>query len=249
MPGPHLSADPESTRPLTARSVVLSLLLGSHPEPLSSAGLVAAAGLFGLTPATTRVALSRAVTAGDVERSDAGHLLGPRLRARQARQEQALAPRLLDWDGIWETAVVVVSGLSSAGRSQLRDDLASYRLAELRPGVWMRPANLARPRSYVEDASLRTFLAEPVEQDADELAAALWDLDEWATTGARLISALESATHPADRFLGAARIVRHLVTDPILPDPLLPPGWPGRALRESYADYQRELRDVALARA
>ena len=36
-------------------------------------------------------------------------------------------------------------------------------------------------------------------------------------------------------------MVRHLLTDPVLPDEMLPDGWPGAALRESYAQFAAEL--------
>ena len=39
----------------------------------------------------------------------------------------------------------------------------------------------------------------------------------------------------------AAAMVRHLLTDPVLPGELLPDGWPGAALREAYNDFAAEL--------
>ena len=41
--------------------------------------------------------------------------------------------------------------------------------------------------------------------------------------------------------VAAAAMVRHLLTDPVLPDDLLPRHWPGDALREAYADFAAEL--------
>src|SRR5258706_16483999 len=51
-------------RPLSARSVVASVLLGSHPPRLSAAGLVELCGRFGISGGATRVALSRLGAAG-----------------------------------------------------------------------------------------------------------------------------------------------------------------------------------------
>jgi phenylacetic acid degradation operon negative regulatory protein len=39
----------------------------------------------------------------------------------------------------------------------------------------------------------------------------------------------------------AAAIVRHLLTDPVLPEELLPAGWPGTRLRAVYNDFATEL--------
>ena len=36
-------------------------------------------------------------------------------------------------------------------------------------------------------------------------------------------------------------MVRHLLTDPVLPAELLPADWPGDQLRDAYADFAAEL--------
>jgi phenylacetic acid degradation operon negative regulatory protein len=41
--------------------------------------------------------------------------------------------------------------------------------------------------------------------------------------------------------LTAAAMVRHLLTDPVLPDELLPDDWPGAALRDAYNTFAAEL--------
>jgi phenylacetic acid degradation operon negative regulatory protein len=43
------------------------------------------------------------------------------------------------------------------------------------------------------------------------------------------------------RFVAAAAMVRHLLTDPVLPPELLPDGWPGAALRDAYHEFAAEL--------
>ncbi|EHN77844.1 hypothetical protein SMCF_2624, partial [Streptomyces coelicoflavus ZG0656] len=48
------------------------------------------------------------------------------------------------------------------------------------------------------------------------------------------------ARRPAGRLTAFAAVVRHLLEDPVLPAELLPPDWPGAALRDAYARYQRE---------
>jgi len=57
-------------QPLTARSVLLSTLLGYHPPELPVSALVRVAALFGIAEGTTRAALSRLVAAGDVAAAD-----------------------------------------------------------------------------------------------------------------------------------------------------------------------------------
>jgi phenylacetic acid degradation operon negative regulatory protein len=234
-------------RPLPARSVVLSLLLGSHPDRMSPAELTRAGAHFGIPASTLRVALTRAVAAGDLRREGSDYVLGDRLVARQRRQDEAVEDAETPWDGEWEMAVVVVAGRPGPERAALRDHLASHRLAELREGVWTRPANLRRAAAYSSDPVLTCFRARP-DEDPAELAARLWDLDTWAKEGEDLLGLLDSTTDAAQRLAVAANVVRHLTADPLLPGPLLPGGWPGPALRTAYAAYQRELRDLAITR-
>ncbi|UUW91350.1 PaaX family transcriptional regulator C-terminal domain-containing protein [Pimelobacter simplex] len=235
----------EALAPLSARSVMLSMLLGSHPDRMSAAELVRAGEHFGIPAATSRVALTRAVAAGDLQRDAGDYVLGERLAARQRRQDEAVLDAETGWDGTWEMAVVVVAGRTGAERAALRDRLASYRLAELREGVWTRPANLRRPKGYADEEVLSTFAVRP-DEDAAALAARLWDLDSWAHQGRALLTRLAATTDPALRLAVAAHVVRHLAADPLLPAALLPGDWPATAMRTAYAGYQDELRSLSV---
>lgn len=223
---------------------MLSLLLGSHPDRMSAADLVRAGEHFAIPAATTRVALTRAVAAGDLHRDAGDYVLGERLARRQRHQDEAVLDAETPWDGTWEIAVVVVTGRSGPERAALRERLASYRLAELREGVWTRPANLRRSRSYADDVVLSTFTACP-DEDPASLAAGLWDLHARAADGRALLARLASTTDPAPRLAVAAHVVRHLAADPLLPAALLPRDWPAADLRTAYAAYQSELRTLS----
>lgn len=233
-------------KPLPARSVALSLLLGSHPGRMSPAALTAAGEHFGIPSSTMRVALTRAVAAGDLERAQGDYALGERLARRQQRQDEGVEDAASPWDGSWEMAVVVVSGRPGPERAVLRETLTRHRLAELREGVWTRPANLRRPAAYADDPVLSTFRATP-DDDPALLVRRLWDLAAWSATGHELLRALAAPRPPAERLAVAAHLVRHLASDPLLPPALLPDGWPGAALRAAYADYEEELRTIASA--
>ncbi|MEU2929109.1 PaaX family transcriptional regulator C-terminal domain-containing protein [Streptomyces sp. NPDC007251] len=227
-------------RPLSARSVVLSLLLGAHPAEMPVKDLVRLVEPFGVGGSTLRAALSRMVTAGDLRRTDAGYRLSDRLLARQRRQDEALRPATRAWHGDWEMVVITATGRGPAERAELRARLTALRLAELREGVWLRPANLDRALPDALTRVARTYIARPDEPPHD-LAARLWPLDAWAATARTLLDRTEAARTPADRLTAYAAAVRHLLTDPVLPPGLLPADWPGEALRTAYTGYQREL--------
>ncbi len=225
-------------RPLTARSVVLSLLLGAHPPRLPVRDILDAGEAFGLAPATVRVALTRLAQAGDLVSEQAVYALSPRHLERQRLQDAEMDPHRLPWDGGWETIVVTSTGRDASSRAGLRRRLASRRLVMVREGVWMRPDNIPRDDSPEPD-TIRLLARH---DDPQTLAGQLWDLPAWAATGRELLDATAHGSTFADRFTGAAALVRHLRTDPALPDPLLPDDWPGAAMRRGYEDFRSEIR-------
>ncbi|RWA18993.1 PaaX family transcriptional regulator C-terminal domain-containing protein [Mycolicibacterium elephantis] len=224
---------------MTARSVVLSVLLGAHPACATASELVRLTADFGLKESAVRVALTRMVSAGDLVRDRDGYRLSDRLLARQRRQDDALNPRLREWNGDWTMLVITSVGTDARTRSGLRTALQQNRFAELREGVWLRPDNL----DMVSPADVLTHVRVMRARDDDPvgLAAQLWDLSEWAATGRELLDEIDSAPDIPGRFVAAAGIVRHLLTDPVLPAELLPDDWPGAALREVYTTFAAEL--------
>ncbi|MET9765315.1 PaaX family transcriptional regulator C-terminal domain-containing protein [Streptomyces sp. NPDC006372] len=231
-------------RPLSARSVVLSLLLGTHPAELPARELGRLVRGFDVGGSTLRAALSRMVAAGDLRRTDTGYRLSDRLLERQRRQDDAVRPRTRAWDGDWEMVVITATGRGPAERADLRARLTGLRLAELREGVWLRPANLARALPGDLDRVAQHYTARP-DRPGRDLAATLWPLDAWSETARALLDHIAGARRPADRLAAFAAVVRHLLADPVLPSALLPADWPGAELRAAYAEYQGELsRDV-----
>lgn len=224
---------------MTARSVVLSVLLGAHPAWASAGELVRLTVDFGIREATLRVALTRMVGAGDLVRSADGYRLSERLLGRQRRQDDALDPPLRTWHGTWATVIVTSAGTDARSRAALRTTLQDRRFGELREGVWMRPANLAA--DLADGLCDRVRMLQVHDDDPADLARRLWDLPGWARTGHRLLAEISCAKDVPGRFEVAAATVRHLLTDPVLPAELLPEDWPGAALRAAYHDFAAEL--------
>ena len=229
---------------LTARSVILSALLGLDSPDASIAGILAMATDLGLRESTVRVALTRLVAAGDLERTNGRCRLSPRLLERQQRQDHALHPARRDWDGMWDLAVVTVGSESSTERALLRDTLQKARLGEIREGVWARPANLDLEFSPDLRRRLNLFRAAPEEASTD-LASRLFTPSAWASSADELLDALAAAPGIANRFEIAAAVVRHILRDPLLPGELLPEPWPGDRLRDAYEEFRNELTGLA----
>jgi phenylacetic acid degradation operon negative regulatory protein len=220
---------------MTARSVVLSVLLGAHPAWATAAELVRLTDDVGIKETTLRVALTRMVGAGDLVRSDDGYRLSDRLLGRQRRQDDALHPPIREWDRRWITVVVTAVGTDARTRAALRLALQHSRFAELREGVWLRPDNLVT--ELPDEVRGRVRVLRASDDAPAELAATLWDLPAWSKAGHRLLRDMDRAAGIPERFAVAAAMVRHLLTDPVLPADLVPADWPADRLRLAYADF------------
>lgn len=235
-------------RPLSARSVALSTLLGFHPPALPVNALIRVGALFDIAERTMRVALTRMVASGDVVAENGVYRLSARLVERQARQDESCWPHTGRWRGDWEMGVVTTSSRPLAGRVELRRSMFALRLAELREGVWLRPANLVREVPSAVSDQCMFFKGHP-EGDPLELTKSLWDLDAWAAEARRLQEALDDATELKAGFLVSAEVFRHLLIDPVLPPELLPEGWPAADLRDQFgrfmANYEARLREYS----
>jgi phenylacetic acid degradation operon negative regulatory protein len=224
---------------MTARSVVLSVLLGLHPAWASASELIRLTADFGIKETTLRVALTRMVSAGDLIRSADGYRLSDRLLARQRRQDEAMRPRVRASGKDWIMLIVTSVGTDARTRATLRNTMRDMRFGELREGVWMRPDNL--DLDLDPDVRDRVRVLKAHDNASAELAGQLWDLPSWAETGHRLLNEMAGACDVPGRFVVAAAMVRHLLTDPMLPAELLPDDWPGAPLRAAYHDFATEL--------
>lgn len=247
---------PRNTRPLAARSVLASVLLGTDPPWLPTPLLVRTTALFGISEGATRTALSRLVAGGEATAERGGYRLVGRLVARQERQAASRLATTRPWDGTWELATVDGDAArSAADRAACRDALAALRLVELREGFWGRPDNLDPERAPDAREVMHRWCTHwgDARPDTPPDPTALWDLPAWATNAEALrdeMSALVGELEAGDTsglaagFVTSAAVLRHLQADPILPVDLLPPGWPGAALRADYDRYDAAYRSV-----
>ncbi len=232
-------------RPLTARQVVASTLLGVDPPRLPAQALVRSGELFGLRPGATRTALSRMAAAGEVVADDGRYVLVGPLLERHGRQQAARHAGPEAWDGGWVLVVVDEGRRSAADRSAFRDAARRWKLGEVREGCWARPDNLPDDRSPAARAVLAdqaTFVRDARPDDVAPFLAAL-DTDGWAATARALIDEMEAGQPALDArrtevlgttFETAAAVLRHLVADPALPPALRPEDWPADDLRAVY---------------
>lgn len=234
-------------RPLNARSIVLSVLLGMHPPQLSAARLVRLGALFDISSGAMRTALSRSVRTGELELESGRYRLVGALLGRQRAQDlgRSLATEAEGWNGDWSTVFAIESGRSLADRRAFRATMTNHRLGELRPTIWMRPAN----RIVVPDVDKTISTTGPLRGPTDnDLVAQLWNLPAFDSVARDLlercrqqIATLDWETPDAivPSFELAATILRFLRREPLLPIELQPVGWPIDDLRTAYAELER----------
>ncbi|MCV7125194.1 PaaX family transcriptional regulator C-terminal domain-containing protein [Mycobacterium lacus] len=237
-------------RPLSARSVLASALLGSDQARLTVGELVAVASLFGISDGAARTCLWRMVSNGELTGDGGSYALAGRLLERRQRVDEA--SRIDDaaahkWDGTWELAIVSLDRRSAADRLELRKAATALHLAELREGVWIRPDNLDPQRLPISRAVLDRqcthFHRAATDITADRVRT-LFYLDGWEDDARVLIEAMNEALDSRARddssdsftyaFALSIAVVRHLQLDPLLPVELIGDHWPGPMLRSTY---------------
>lgn len=170
--------------------------------------------------------------------------LGAAMLERQQRLDLGREGRHEPWMGEWWTAIVLADRRGLAERRLFRAEMTKRLMGELRPDVWLRPANVARP--VVSGDVL--VVEGPIDRDPVEIAGSLWDLDELAAT-ARLLSAevdvVMEGLVAADQtvlpssFIVSVAVARFLAVEPQLPAEIVGATWPVEELRDVYRDLER----------
>jgi phenylacetic acid degradation operon negative regulatory protein len=226
------------------RSLILDLLSTLRGGSMPVGALVAAGGLFGIAENGVRVALSRLLTRKLVQRDERGlYRLGPRAAPLDQRvvSWRRIEERLRRWDGGW-IGVQLADRRGSQGRRGEAAERALRLLgfAPLPTGLRVRPDNLRGGVDAIR-GELLTLGLEPdalvfslgdLDAEAEARARGLWDtaalrrgyarsLRELAASEARL-PGLDEAASMVESFTLGGRVIRSLVRDPLLPEPLIP---------------------------
>lgn len=219
----------------TARSFALDLLSTLRRGAMPVRALVDAAALFGIADGSVRVALTRLIAEGLVERDERGsYRLGAGaepVRTRVAAWRD-LSSQLRSWSGAW----IGVAGARRGSERALR--LLGFRA--LTKAVAVRPDNLAGGLERVRDDLTALGLApgalvcelRELDPVSEARARSLWNADglvERYRKHAREIDAstrrlrARSETHAmVESFRVGGAALRTLATDPLLPEPIVP---------------------------
>lgn len=226
---------------LNARHLILDLLLASTRHQLSAREAITACGIFAISENSVRVALVRLSADGLVQAAGRGHYrLGPQALdlAGDVATWRSAEQRVRPWAGDWLT--VFSAGLGRSNRTALKHRERALQMLgfrELEQGLHVRPNNIEQDIDRVRqrlhtlgleaDASL--FVSSHWAQDA--ALRALWNGNELNNRYAQLQQELETwmlgaheldaETAARESFLIGGNAIRHIVFDPLLPEPLV----------------------------
>ncbi|MBM4381908.1 MAG: PaaX family transcriptional regulator [Deltaproteobacteria bacterium] len=228
----------------TAKSLTLDLLSSLRGAAMPVAALIAAARLFRIDENALRVAITRLLAAGQIVRDERGqYRLGEAAHAIDQRVLgwRAAELRITKWaGGWWMVRAGTLAPARSHERRQRQRALALLGFAELAPGIALRPdnlrASLAELRGELRELGLErdamVALVRELDAESDARARALWKREKLAASYRRslaelLASEARLAALPEERamvesFLLGGRVIRELVLDPLLPEPLAP---------------------------
>jgi phenylacetic acid degradation operon negative regulatory protein len=222
----------------TAKSLTLDLLSSLRGDSMPISALVAAAALFGVPGGSLRVAVTRLLAQGQLERAGRGrYRLGPNALAvdRHAQGWRSRENRLRRWGGRW----IAVHGAGSVPDPASERALAWLGFEAFRPGLHLRPDNWKGGVDAIrtELHELGLALAAPVfrlDQLSDAEAAeagGLWDLQALVegyrfarselARSARNLARASEADAMVESFLLGGEVIRQLARDPLLPDALV----------------------------
>jgi phenylacetic acid degradation operon negative regulatory protein len=267
----------EGSRPQHLIITLFGAYWQGRTEHLPSAGLVALASDFGVSPTSARAALSRLGRRGLLASSKVGRrtFYGPTAPTAAALREGA--ERILSfglddgapWDGTWLVVVFSVPEEQRDLRHALRTRLRWLGFAALYDGVWVAPrADPEAAERAIRDcgvAQASVFRATSLYAPAGAGAAArhplsAWNLEEIRRGYEKFIRCFEPVSgRIADGRVQArdALVQRTAImdtwrifpaADPDLPAALLPAGWPRQRAREVFARVYDSLGPLAEAR-
>ena len=241
--GVNSSTERLGVRPFSARSLVLSVLLGLPDPRLRRTAAFRLADLFGIAPGTMRTALSRLVASGDVTVDGHDYELTGRLLERKLAQDAGRRSPRATWDGSWWVVLVTDANRDVGARREFRTHMINARMGELRPECWVRPSNIDDPLGLTDLDGVVAVRGALTGLDPATMVRRVWDLDaiaarcRWLST--RLGAPPDAATALPDAMLVSAAVLRFLREEPLLPAVLTPVGWPVDDLRRRYRDYDR----------
>ncbi|HVM98222.1 MAG TPA: hypothetical protein VMT89_17640 [Candidatus Acidoferrales bacterium] len=242
------------------KRLIVDLLSTAPKRSMPVAALIVAGELFGISENHLRVSLARLRAVGTVETDDRGrYRLAERTASvgRQVSSWREIDQRLRAWTGNW--IGVHTAGVSRSERRSHRHSDRALRFLGFEPfdaGLHLRPDNLKggieSVRRQLHDLGLdkkaMVFVVADLDDEAEGRARRLWDTEDLhhayrasrleLQTSQQRLSRLPLPEALVESFVLGGRVLRQIVLDPLLPEPLVQAA-ERSALVEAMAAYDR----------
>lgn len=226
-----------------AKRIIPGLLLAARGGQISARDVVRACALFAISESNARVALTRLSAEGMIESVDRGiYRLGPEATtlAEDVRGWRRKEARLRPWNGRYVMVHTAHLGRRDRRALKLREralQLLGFQLLE--SGLHVRPDNIevdaAAVRQRLRHLGLEkeaiVLVADALASETERAIARLWDgeaLDRMYRDEARKLEdwmarsdQLEWEVAAREAYLLGNQAIRHVVFDPLLPEPLV----------------------------
>ncbi|HEY4607810.1 MAG TPA: PaaX family transcriptional regulator C-terminal domain-containing protein [Ilumatobacteraceae bacterium] len=254
---------------------LLLTLLGDYwsgrSEPLPSAALVDLLADFDVNPSGARAALSRLSIRGLLVGTKDGRNTFYRVADEFAHllpygpiHTLAFGKPKPDWDGVWTMVAFTVPEDQRRLRPMLRGRLQSLGFAPLYDGLWVSPhppdKKLEIALEIAPPKSCTVIRASELSQAARLPVSSAWDLTELGQSYADFISTFRPVLRrlqngqitPTEALVSRTRANYRwfvfAVTDPDLPQMLLPNRWPRAAAHDLFNALGEGLASLAVDR-
>ncbi|MEM8608632.1 MAG: PaaX family transcriptional regulator [Myxococcota bacterium] len=231
---------------VSAKAVVLEVLSAGQSidrGTLPVRSLVQAASAFDIAENSVRVAIVRLRAEGLLDSPGRGeYCLGPSAQVVNDKIHgwRTVSERAGQWDGTW--IAVFTADLSRTDRPALRRRVRALRylgFKELRSGLFIRPDNLTPGLDGIRreltafglDPDTMVFRLADLGSAQEETARSLWDSPALESTYAEVHGDLQMSLDRLEEiplnhsvreaFLLGRKGIRHVVLDPLLPEPLI----------------------------
>jgi len=242
------------------KHLILDLLSTASKSAMPVGALVAAGHLFAVSENNIRVTLARLRAARMVEQDERGQYrlaLAAAPVGKQVAAWRSVDARVRPWDGGW-IGVHTTAVRRSERRAHRGGERALRFLGfeRFETGLYLRPDNLSggvatvRQRLYELglDARALVFVIHALDARAERRARRLWDTATLRGAYRSSLAALNKSeprlsnlpAHAAlvESFLLGGRVIRQIVLDPLLPEPLVPAS-ERNGLLEAMRHYDR----------
>lgn len=225
------------------RRLILELLDADAAMMCNGNRLIAAGGIFGFSTNQMRVALSRLVADGLLAKPQRGRyqLTGESIAMRNEIQRwQQLEAQLRPWHKDW--CALVTGNLAAESSTRFRAQTRALKLRGLqrwRPGIWVRPNNLAGGLNQLcedvstlgLDAIAGSYLMNETNKDCERSLRILWDTKainrnyqlriKQTNAAIKRLETSKTTAVLAETLEFGGDMIRALLMDPLLPDTLL----------------------------